>query len=66
MSEKNSPRPDTNFCQQASARYEAKLDKAGGDPRIVAGLQALKDLENTGGWAPTIDARDARVVVPED
>ena len=57
----NGPRPDTNFCQQASQRYEQLLDEAGEDPRVAAGLQALRD----GKWAPTLDARDVRVVVPE-
>lgn len=56
------PRADENFCQQASDRYMALLEDAGGDPRVAAGLQALRDLERTGGWAPTLDAR---VVVKE-
>jgi len=57
----NKPRPNINFCQQASQRYEKLLEESGGDPRAAAGLQALRD----GNWAPTLDARDARVVVPE-
>jgi len=52
------------FCHQPSEQYLQLLDEAGGDPRVVAGEQALRDLEKIGGWAPTIDARDARVVVP--
>ncbi len=61
----NPPRADENFCQQASNRYVALLIEADDDPRVAAGMQALRDLERTGGWAPTLDARDARVVVSE-
>lgn len=60
------PRENTDFCQQASDRYEKMLEEADDDPRVVAGLEALHNLEVTGGWAPTIDARDARIVVPEN
>lgn len=59
------PRQDTKFCQQASKRYEDLLNEALGDPRVAAGAQALRDLKRTGGWAPALDARDARVVVKE-
>jgi hypothetical protein len=61
------PRADTQYCQQASAKYEEQLDEAGGDPRSASGFQALKDQTRTGGgWAPTLDARDARVTLPEE
>ena len=53
-----------NFCQKPSKQYLQLLDEAGGDPRATAGEQALRDLSATGGWAPTLDARDARVGVP--
>lgn len=51
------------FCQQASESYEKLLDESGGDPRIAAGKQALKDSKD-GAWVPTVDARDARLVLP--
>ena len=60
-----SPRLPDNFCQQPSKRYEKLLDLAGGDPRVVSGEQALKDLENRGGWSPDIESRDARRTGPE-
>jgi hypothetical protein len=60
------PRANERFCQQASNRYMALLADAGGDPRVAAGLQALRDLKRTGGWAPPLDARDSRVAVKED
>ena len=50
------------FCQQASGRYEKLLEEAGGDPRVAAGVQSLRD----GRWGPTLDARDARVTFPEN
>ena len=56
------PRPNTNFCQQASNRYEKLLEEADDDPRAAARIQALQD----GKWTPTLDARDARVVLPEE
>lgn len=59
------PRENQDFCQKPSDRYMALLDECDDDPRSVAGHQALRDLRRTGGWAPTIDARDARVVVKE-
>lgn len=54
-----------NFCQQPSRKYMDLLDKAGGDPRSAAGLQALSDLNEFGHWMPTLDARDARYTAPE-
>jgi len=60
------PRSDEQFCQAPSEKYLRALEEAGGDPRSVAGIQALRDLEKFGGWSPTIDARDARVTRPED
>ena len=56
---------EVKHCQKASNRYENLLEDAGGDPRVAAGKQALKDLKRNGGWAPTLDARDARVTVYE-
>jgi hypothetical protein len=55
-----------DFCQEPSKRYLKLLDEAGDDPRVAAGNQALKDLKKTGGWAPTLDARDARIVMEEN
>lgn len=61
----NSEEASRNFCQQPSKRYLLLLEKAGSDPRVAAGLQALEDLANHGGWKPTLDARDAREVAKE-
>jgi hypothetical protein len=55
---------DVRFCQQPSEQYKVLLDLAQDDPRLLAGRQAIQDLQSSGGWAPTIDARDARVEVP--
>jgi hypothetical protein len=60
------PRGNENFCQQASQRYLNLLDEANDDPRVAAGQQALNDLERTGGWAPVLDSRDARISVKEN
>ena len=59
-------RADESFCQQPSEKYLRLLEEAGGDPRSVSGFQALQDLDKTGGWAPDIESRDARVTVPEE
>ena len=58
-------REHTDFCQEPSDRYLEFLEACNGDPRVVAGLRAMRDLETTGGWMPMIDARDARVVKSE-
>jgi len=60
-----SSKSNENFCQEPSERYLTQLANAGDDPRVAAEEQALRDLERTGGWAPTLDARDARVEVRE-
>lgn len=52
---------ENKFCQEASDKYLEALEEEGGDPRSVAGRQALKDKR----WMPTIDARDARRTAPE-
>ncbi len=63
--EKLKPKAAINFCQQPSERYMRLLEEAGSDPRVAAGLQALEDLANHGGWRPTLDARDAREIAKE-
>lgn len=61
MEDKNYTNASRNFCQQPSQTYMEMLEEAGGDHRVLAGLVAMKDLKETGGWCPTVDARDARV-----
>ena len=54
--DKNKP---VMYCQEPSDKYLTLLEEAGGDPRLAAGMVALRDLQRTGGWQPAIDARDA-------
>ena len=54
------PRAHEKFCQEPSEQYLRALEEAGEDPRAVSGLEALKGLEQTGGWVPDVEARDAR------
>jgi len=44
------------FCQEPSNQYMKLLEECGWDPRVAAGVMAQRGQ----GWAPAIDARDAR------
>lgn len=56
---------EDKFCQEPSSKYLEALDDEGGDPRSVAGRQALKDLQRFGHWMPIVDSRDASITAPE-
>ena len=56
---------ENKFCQEPSNKYLDALEDEGGDPRSVAGRQALKDLQRFGHWMPTVDSRDASITAPE-
>ena len=49
------PRQHTDFCQEPSKQYQTALDLCDGDPRVLAGLQALAG----GSFAQPVDARDS-------
>jgi hypothetical protein len=57
---------ENKFCQEPSNKYLEALEDEGGDPRSVAGRQAIKDLGKFGHWMPTIDSRDASITGPEE
>lgn len=59
-SKEGEERADIKHCQEPSDQYYSLLEECGDDPRSVAGFLALLSK----GWAPAVDARDARVTAP--